>query len=94
MTNVNGKLIVINSQGHKVVITAEPLKIEFVDSAGEVAVVLNENSQLLIEPLRVRRERVDDEDGNGENALDVVSVMLPNLFYVFLSVYLSVPRPF
>lgn len=94
MTNVNGKLIVINSQGHKVVITAEPLKIEFVDSAGEVAVVLNENSQLLIEPLRVRRERVDDEDGNGENALDVVSVMLPNLFYVFLSVYLSVARPF
>ncbi|XP_052747810.1 neutral alpha-glucosidase AB [Galleria mellonella] len=60
----NGKVVVTNNQGHKVVITAEPLKFEFYDKNGEVAVVLNENSQLLVEPLRKKREKTDDEDVN------------------------------
>ncbi|XP_049882112.1 neutral alpha-glucosidase AB isoform X2 [Pectinophora gossypiella] len=67
-SNENGKLTLINTQGHKVVITADPLKFEFLNQKGEVAVVVNENSQLFVEPLRVRKERVDDEDGQ---ALDV-----------------------
>ncbi|KAM3968802.1 neutral alpha-glucosidase AB-like isoform 2-T2 [Aphomia sociella] len=60
----DGKVIVTNSQGHKVVITAEPLKLEFYDKNGEVTVVLNENSQLLVEPLRKKSEKVEDEEGN------------------------------
>ncbi|KAJ0170469.1 hypothetical protein K1T71_013840 [Dendrolimus kikuchii] len=72
VSSENGKITIINTQGHKVVITAEPLKFEFLDKSGDVAVVLNENSQLLVEPLRVRREKnSDDEEGNAENALDV-----------------------
>lgn len=54
------------------VITIEPLKIEFVDRAGEVAVVLNENSQLVVEPLRARREKISDDDEEG-NKVEVVS---------------------
>ncbi|XP_023954548.1 neutral alpha-glucosidase AB [Bicyclus anynana] len=63
----NGKLTLANTQGHKVIITTEPLKIEFVDHTGEVAVVLNENSQLVVEPLRVKTEKIgeDDEQGNA-----------------------------
>lgn len=72
ISNENGKLNLINSQGHKVVITAKPLKLEFLDKSGDVAVALNENSQLLVEPLRMRREKNnDDEESNPENALDV-----------------------
>nr|BBD49478.1 alpha-glucosidase [Trilocha varians] len=63
-SNDNSKLTLVNKQGHKVVITAKPLKLEFLDQNGEVAVVLNENSQLLVEPLRVRREKTE-EDGDG-----------------------------
>ncbi|XP_028027500.1 neutral alpha-glucosidase AB [Bombyx mandarina] len=66
----DGKVILVNTQGHKVIITSEPLKLEFLDLNGEVAVVLNENSQLLVEPLRARREKVEDEDGDGANQLD------------------------
>ncbi|CAG4975279.1 unnamed protein product [Colias eurytheme] len=62
LSNEAGKLTLKNSQGHKVVITAEPLKLEFLDKNGETAVVLNENAQLFVEPLRVRRS--DDEEGN------------------------------
>ncbi|XP_039761408.1 neutral alpha-glucosidase AB [Pararge aegeria] len=65
ISNENGKLTLSNTQGHKVVITIEPLKIEFVDHTGEVAVVLNENSQLVVEPLRVRREKIGDDDEQG-----------------------------
>ncbi|XP_063898479.1 neutral alpha-glucosidase AB isoform X1 [Helicoverpa armigera] len=64
VSNENGKLTVTNSQGHKVIITAEPLKLEFVNLAGDVAVVLNDNGQLVVEPLRVKKERIDDEDTN------------------------------
>ncbi|XP_045781311.1 neutral alpha-glucosidase AB isoform X1 [Maniola jurtina] len=70
VSNENGKLTLANNQGHRVVITTEPLKIEFVDHSGEVSVVLNENSQLLVEPLRARRERRDDDDEQG-NAVEV-----------------------
>lgn len=63
----------MNSQGHKVVIRATPLKIEFLNKAGDVAVVLNDNAQLVVEPLRVKKERIDDEDGN---AVEVVSLLL------------------
>lgn len=70
VSNEQGKLTLINNQGHKVVITSEPLKFEFLDLAGDVAVVLNENSQLLVEPLRVRREKVAEDEENP-NALDV-----------------------
>ncbi|XP_013145415.1 PREDICTED: neutral alpha-glucosidase AB [Papilio polytes] len=65
-----GKLTLTNTQGHKVLITAEPLKFEFLDQNGDVAVVINENSQLLIEPLRLKREKNDEEEGN-ENAIEV-----------------------
>nr|BBD49479.1 alpha-glucosidase [Samia ricini] len=61
VSNENGRLTLTNNQGHKVVVTAEPLKIEFLDRSGEVAVVLNENSQLLVEPLR------EDENNWSEN---------------------------
>ncbi|CAH2061938.1 unnamed protein product, partial [Iphiclides podalirius] len=72
VSNENGKLTLSNKQGHKVVITAEPLKFEFLDKNGDVAVVVNENSQLLVEPLRVRREKTEDEElGIAEgNALE------------------------
>ncbi|CAH2098841.1 unnamed protein product [Euphydryas editha] len=80
ISNENGKLTLTNSQGHKVVITASPLKFEFLDLNGEVAVVLNDNSQLLVEPLRVRREKIgDDDEGNVE-----VSVAFVCLFYFFV----------
>lgn len=47
------------------VISVSPLKFEFLDVNGEVAVVLNDNNQLMVEPLRVRRERIgDDDEGN------------------------------
>lgn len=52
------------------IITAEPLKFEFVNSAGNTVVVINENHQLLMEPLRVRKEKLDDEDSN---VVEVVS---------------------
>lgn len=65
VSNENGKLTLANSQGHKVVITAEPLLLEFVNTAGEVAVVLNDNGQLVVEPLRVKKQ---EEEGTwGEN---------------------------
>ncbi|XP_026743419.1 neutral alpha-glucosidase AB-like isoform X1 [Trichoplusia ni] len=64
VSNENGIITVANSQGHKVIITAEPLKLEFVNLAGDVAVILNDNAQLMVEPLRVKKERVDDEDTN------------------------------
>ena len=35
-----------------------------------MAVILNDNGQLVVEPLRVKKERIDDEDGN---AVEVVS---------------------
>ncbi|CAH2242557.1 jg8129 [Pararge aegeria aegeria] len=73
ISNENGKLTLSNTQGHKVVITIEPLKIEFVDHTGEVAVVLNENSQLVVEPLRVRREKIGDDDEQG----NIVEVSIP-----------------
>ncbi|XP_053620573.1 neutral alpha-glucosidase AB [Plodia interpunctella] len=57
------KVIAANSQGHRVVITVDPLKIEFLDKSGESAVVLNENNQLFVEPLRKRKEAVEDETG-------------------------------
>ncbi|XP_060808019.1 neutral alpha-glucosidase AB [Amyelois transitella] len=60
----DNRVIATNSQGHKVVITADPLKVEFYDKSGDVALVMNENSQLIIEPLRKKREAVDDESGN------------------------------
>ncbi|KAI5631089.1 glycosyl hydrolases family 31 domain-containing protein [Phthorimaea operculella] len=69
LSNDKGKLTLENTQGHKVVITSEPLKFEFLDKDGEVAVVVNDNAQLIVEPLRVRRERTHDEDGEP---LDVV----------------------
>ncbi|CAB3247164.1 unnamed protein product [Arctia plantaginis] len=64
ISNENGKLTLSNNQGHKVIITAEPLKFEFVNLAGDTVVVINDNHQLLIEPLRVRKEKLDDEDSN------------------------------
>ncbi|XP_075987890.1 glucosidase 2 subunit alpha isoform X2 [Anticarsia gemmatalis] len=65
ISNENGKLTLSNTQGHKVIITAEPLKFEFVNLAGDTVVVINDNHQLLMEPLRVRREKAsDDEDAN------------------------------
>lgn len=64
ISNENGKLTLINTQGHKVIITAEPLKFEFLNLAGDTVVVVNENHQLLIEPLRVRREKLADEETN------------------------------
>lgn len=65
VSNENGKITLINTQGHKVVITAEPLKLEFVDLNGETSVILNDNNQLFVEPLRVRREKIgDDDDAN------------------------------
>ncbi|KAI5633448.1 glycosyl hydrolases family 31 domain-containing protein [Phthorimaea operculella] len=69
LSNDKGKLTLENTQGHKVVITSEPLKFEFLDKNGEVAVVVNDNAQLIVEPLRVRRERTHDEEGEP---LDVV----------------------
>lgn len=67
ISNENGKLTLKNIQGHKVVITAEPLKFEFLDKNGETAVVLNDNAQLFVEPLKVR-------NGDGEEN-DVVSAL-------------------
>ncbi|RVE53825.1 hypothetical protein evm_001487 [Chilo suppressalis] len=71
----DGKLTLENTKGHRVVITADPLKIEFLDKNGEVAVVFNENSQLQVEPLVSKQDRTDEngdiipeEDGTwGEN---------------------------
>ncbi|KAL0859961.1 hypothetical protein ABMA27_010277 [Loxostege sticticalis] len=71
----DGQLVVANSKGLKVVITADPLKIEFLDKEGEVAVVLNEQSQMLVEPLvqRAKKEEggdtveVEEEGQWGEN---------------------------
>lgn len=71
ISNENGKLTLANTQGHKVIITAEPLKFEFVNVAGDTVVVINDNHQLLMEPLRVRKEKSDDED---TNIVEVVSV--------------------
>ncbi|XP_072933966.1 neutral alpha-glucosidase AB [Epargyreus clarus] len=72
VSNEAGQLTLMNTQGHKVVITSDPLKFDFLDKNGEVAVVLNGNCQLFVEPLRTKREKVadDDEDGNG-NALEL-----------------------
>ncbi|KAJ8707977.1 hypothetical protein PYW08_010343 [Mythimna loreyi] len=64
LSNENGKLTLANTQGQKVIITAEPLLLEFVNAAGEVAVVLNDNGQLVVEPLRVKKERIDDDEAN------------------------------
>lgn len=55
------------------VITAEPLLLKFVNAAGEVVVVLNDNGQLVVEPLKVKKERIDDDDAN---IVEVVSVLL------------------
>ncbi|XP_045457347.1 neutral alpha-glucosidase AB [Melitaea cinxia] len=70
VSNENGKLTLTNSQGHKVVISVSPLKFEFLDLNGEVAVVLNDNNQLMVEPLRVRRERIGDDDEGNVDQLD------------------------
>ncbi|CAG9790048.1 unnamed protein product [Diatraea saccharalis] len=59
----DGKLTLANTKGHRVVITADPLKIEFLDKNGEVAVVFNENSLMHVEPLVTKQERTDE---NGE----------------------------
>ncbi|CAF4944893.1 unnamed protein product [Pieris macdunnoughi] len=70
ISNENGKLTLKNSQGHKVIITAEPLKFEFLDKNGEPAVVLNDNAQLFVEPLKVRNgdgEETDIEGSLAEN---------------------------
>lgn len=40
---------------------------------GETAVVLNDNGQLVVEPLRVKKERIDDDE---QNPVEVVSVLL------------------
>lgn len=64
-----GKLKLTNTQGHTVIIHLEPFKIEFLDKKGEPAVVINENSQMLMEPLMVRKEKREDEDGNS---IDVI----------------------
>nr|AXJ21599.1 glucosidase II alpha-subunit [Glyphodes pyloalis] len=50
------KLVLENSKGHRVEVYADPLKIEFLDLEGETAVVMNENSQLLVEVPRERKE--------------------------------------
>ncbi|XP_050680339.1 neutral alpha-glucosidase AB [Leptidea sinapis] len=60
----NGQITVSNSQGYKVVIRAEPLKFTFLDKNGEEAVVLNDNAQLFVEPLRVKNS------GDEENAVE------------------------
>lgn len=62
ISNESGKLTVVNSQGHKVIITADPLKFEFYNKNGDLAVVLNDNNQLIVEPLRVKREKIGDDD--------------------------------
>ncbi|XP_032524398.2 neutral alpha-glucosidase AB [Danaus plexippus] len=62
ISNEGGKLTVVNSQGHKVIITADPLKFEFYNKNGDLAVVLNDNNQLIVEPLRVKREKIGDDD--------------------------------
>ncbi|KAL4706124.1 hypothetical protein ACJJTC_012923 [Scirpophaga incertulas] len=75
ISSKDGKLVVANHNGLQVVITADPLKIEFLDKNGEVAVVLNENSQLLVEPLVAKHAKLNEngeeipvEDGTwGEN---------------------------
>jgi hypothetical protein len=64
ISKADGKLVIANSKGLQVVITAKPLKIEFMDKNGEVAVVLNENAQLLVEPLVPKRDKIDE---NGDS---------------------------
>ena len=81
VSNENGKITLINSQGHKVVITAEPLKLEFVDLNGEISVILNDNNQLFVEPLRVRREKIGDDD--DANVVEIVSVAICFVFAYF-----------
>ncbi|XP_041985617.1 neutral alpha-glucosidase AB [Aricia agestis] len=66
ISNESGKLTLSNAQGHHVIITVEPLKFEFTDRAGEVAVVVNDNGQLVVEPLKTKVEG-EDEDAGGEN---------------------------
>ncbi|GBP26287.1 Neutral alpha-glucosidase AB [Eumeta japonica] len=65
--NKDNHVILQNSQGHKVTITADPLKIEFLDKAGNVAVILNEKSLLQVEPLKKKDVKVDGD----ENAVAV-----------------------
>lgn len=67
LENKKGKITVVNSRGEKVVLTAEPLKIEFLDKSGNVAVVLNEKALLNVEHLRKKREKVADHE--EENAV-------------------------
>ncbi|XP_048486007.1 neutral alpha-glucosidase AB [Plutella xylostella] len=71
LSEKDGKLTVANSQGHQVIITMDPLKIDFLDARGDVAVVLNEKSLLQVEPLRTKEEKVDvDENGESVVAVD------------------------
>lgn len=70
ISNENGRVTVVNNQGHKAVVTADPLKFEFLDKNGDVAVMLNDNAQLMVEPLRVRKETTEDEDGNVINVVE------------------------
>ncbi|XP_063543327.1 neutral alpha-glucosidase AB isoform X2 [Cydia strobilella] len=68
VSSEKGVVTVVNGQGHKVLITAEPFKLEFLDQAGDVAVVVNGNAQLEVEPLKVKEEGGDEDDSSrGEN---------------------------
>lgn len=75
ISNINGEVTLKNGQGHSVVITAEPLKFEFLDKNGDVAVVVNENSQLLVEPLKEKGKKAVGNDDEGSLAVDTVSVI-------------------
>lgn len=56
------------------VLHSEPLKLEFLDKAGNPAVVLNERAMLNVEPLRKKRDKFEVEgDENAEQALAAVS---------------------
>ncbi|KAI8433613.1 hypothetical protein MSG28_015632 [Choristoneura fumiferana] len=65
VSNEKGVVTVANSQGHKVLITAEPLRLEFLDLDGQLAVLLNGNSQLVVEPLKVKEEGEEGDDNEG-----------------------------
>lgn len=82
LSNDKGKLTLENTQGHKVVITAEPLKFEFLDQNGDVSVILNDNAQLLVEPLKTKKEKVVEEEGG-----DIVEVVSVLLLFVFVALY-------
>lgn len=87
VSNANGKVTLKNSQGHSVVITSEPLKFEFLDKQGEVAVVINENSQLLVEPLKAKREKTVENDEDGQMPVDTVSVVFIILYGEMFNAY-------